>query len=568
MYKKILATILTASMIASLAACGSSSDKTSTDTSTEAAATTEKADTTTTEENLDYTYGADVTFHSDTPVDYSMLFSDHENYPYKEDWLIWSAIQEKTNVNFDLTLVARTDYEDKKSALVNAGDAPYIIPKTYNEKPYVASGQIVPISDWVQYMPNYQKCLEDWGMEADLQEKLQADGKYYVLPGMWQSAGGGYSMIIRKDIFEAAGVDIKSLETDCTWETFYEALKKVKESTGSSYVWSDQYQGACALNLAGVEYGVKVGRSSDGGDWGLNDGTKFDGTTNKFFFTNTSDKFKNLLTYFNKLYTEGILDPETYSQDSATANEKFFRGESYVITANYQQLADMLANDKMQVPNAELYMMVQPGGPEGYIQTEKSRLENGIMISQSALDDLGEEGFIKMLRFIDWLWYSNEGQTLSLWGVEGTTYTVENDKIVLNTDIYFNGMNPDATKKLNVDYGFGGGVFAYGGTTELKTSKMTEEELDFTTRVAENRIPQTLDPPILASEDENEELGLIKTPLTDYVNTMTLSFITGTASLDTDWDAYIATCESKGSTDYVDQANEIYEKTKSILSTK
>ncbi|MCP6156755.1 hypothetical protein NL403_26795, partial [Klebsiella pneumoniae] len=72
----------------------------------------------------------------------------------------------------------------------------------------------------------------------------------------------------------------------------------------------------------------------------------------------------------------------------------------------------------MQDPNAELYMITQPGGPKGKLQIENSRLENGIMISQNALDDLGEEGFIKMLRFIDWFWYSNEGQMLSLWGVE------------------------------------------------------------------------------------------------------------------------------------------------------
>ena len=78
-----------------------------------------------------YTYGAGVTFHSDEPVTYSMMFSDHENYPYQKDWRLWSAIQEKTNVTFDLTLIARSDYEDKKSVLVNSGDSPYIIPKTY-----------------------------------------------------------------------------------------------------------------------------------------------------------------------------------------------------------------------------------------------------------------------------------------------------------------------------------------------------------------------------------------------------------------------------------------------------
>jgi putative aldouronate transport system substrate-binding protein len=564
MFKKIVVTLLTVSMVAGLTACGASSDNTSSSQSSDTIPAVADADAAA-EDGMDYTFGADQTFHSNESVTYSMMYSDHENYPYKEDWLLWQAIQEKTNVSFDLTIVARTDYEDKKSALVNSGSAPYIIPKTYDESAYVSSGQIVPISDWVQYMPNYQKCVQDWGMEADLTEKLQADGKYYVLPGMWETPGAGYSMIIRKDIFDAAGVDVTALEKDWTWESFYEALKKVKEYTGSPYVWSDQYQGACALNLSAIQYGVKAGRGSDGGDWGLNNGTKFDWDANQFFFTNTSDKFKDFLSFWHKMYTEGIVDSEMFTQDSDTASEKFFRGESYLITANYQQLSDMIANNKLQDENAELYVVTQPGGPEGNLKVEKSRLENGIMISQSALDELGEEGFIKMLRFIDWLWYSNEGQTLSLWGVDGTTYTVDNEKIVLNSDIYYNGINPDAEKKLNIDFGFGGGVFAYGGSTELRASKMTEGEADYTERVNKNRDPQKLDPPILANEDESEELTLIQTPLTDYVNTMTLSFITGTADLDKDWDSYVKTCESKGSTKYIDMANEIFNNTKSIL---
>ncbi len=29
-----------------------------------------------------------------------------------------------------------------------------------------------------------------------------------------------------------------------------------------------------------------------------------------------------------------------------------------------------------------------------------------------------------MMRFVDWLWYSDEGLTLTKWGKEGETYTV------------------------------------------------------------------------------------------------------------------------------------------------
>ncbi len=506
-----------------------------------------------------YTYGVGETFHSEEPVSYSMMFSDHENYPYQESWRIFSAIKELTNVDLtkEMNLIARTDYEDKKSILVNTGDAPYIIPKTYDESAYVDGGQVVAISDWVQYMPNYQNAVEKWGMTKDLKTKLQANGKYYVLPGMWETAGAGYSYIIRKDVFEAAGVDVEGQQGNWTYEDFYEAMKKVKEYTGSDYVFSDRFEGDSTLSIAGVVYGVT-------GGWGLGNGMKFDPESESFYFADTTDAFKEYVTYFNKLMDEKLMDPESFSQDDDTAMAKFYKGDTYVINGAYQNLTNMLPN--MQV-DGELYEIVQPGGPAGMLQIENSRLENGIMISKNALDDLGEEEFIKMLRFIDWLWYSDEGQTLCLWGVEGETYTRDADgKIVLNEDISYNGINQDtATKKLNVDYGFGGGVFAYGGSYDLRTSKMTAPEIDFNNRLQETREMRPLDPPIMANEEEAEEMNLIKTPLMDYVSTMTKKFITGQADIDAEWDAYVAECENLGKSRYVDMANEIFNNTKDIL---
>lgn len=507
--------------------------------------------------NLDYTFGENQTFHSNEPVTYSMMYSDHENYPYQESWRLWSAIKEKANVSFDLSITARTEYENQKSLLVNSGDAPYIIPKTYEEAAYVAGGQIVPISDWVKYMPNYMKAVKDWGLEEDLRAKLQADGKYYVLPGLWEVAGGGYSYIIRKDIFEAAGVDVEAEEGKWTYEDFYEAMKKVKEHTGKGNIFSDQFEGESTLNIAGVVYGVT-------GGWGKANGLKFDHDKKQFYFADTTEDFKAYLTYFNKLFQEGIMDPESFTQEDDAAQAKLFKGDSYVINGNYQLLADF--QTKMQDPNAELYMIVQPGGPKGMLQMETSRLENGIMISTNALKELGEDKFVKMLRYIDWLWYSDEGQTLCLWGAEGETYTKDADgNIVLNPDISFNGMNVDtATKQLNVDYGFGGGVFAYGGSAKLKLSKMTPGEKNYNDRVLSLRKPRALDPPIMASSDQSEQMNLIQTPLMDYVSTMTLKFITGQEPL-TNWDTFVATVDANGSTRYTQMANEIFESTKSKL---
>lgn len=561
--KKVLGAALAGIMIFSLAACKESTTDAGKENAAETA--TNVADMLDTdvaadseEAQLDYTYGEDVTFHSDEPVTYSMMYSDHENYPHQEDWLLWSEIQKRTNVTFDLTVIARTDYEDKKSVLVNSGDSPYIIPKTYEEGKYVNGGQVVAISDWVKYMPNYQKCVKEWNMADDLKSKLQADGKYYVLPGLWEIGGGGYSFIIRKDIFEEAGVDVTELEKTWTYEDFYEACKKVKEYTGCDYVISDMSKGDCLLNISSISYGVKAG-------WGISNGLAFDHEKEEYYFADATDNMKEWLAMLNKMVKDGILDPESFSQEDDSAKAKFFTGETYAMTGNYQNLNDYAM--QMQADDAQLYMTVAPGGPAGLLQMENSRLENGVMISQNALDDLGEEGFIKMLRFVDWLWYSEEGHLLAQWGVEGETYTKDaNGDIVLNPDITYSGLNPEASKKLNADYGFAGGVFAYGGSAWIKNSRMTTaEEKDFDARIREYREMRPIDPPFMANEEETEELTLIQTPLIDGTKTWIQKFITGQADIDSQWDAYISEIKNLGADNYVTKVNEIFAKNKSKL---
>ncbi len=209
--------------------------------------------------------------------------------------------------------------------------------------------------------------------------------------------------------------------------------------------------------------------------------------------------------------------------------------------------------------------IIPPAGPKGAVLAG-SRLENGIMISSNALKD---PNFHQMLKFIDWLWYSKEGQTLTKWGVEGTTYKVVNGKIELMPDVTagFLGLNPNGTKDLRKDFGFGSGVFMlmYGGPKELAYSYMRDEDKKFTEEVNKTRelLPQA--PPILYDESQRERANMISQPLMDYVQQMTLKFIMGQASLDKDWDKFVQQCKAKGSDELTKLANQVYNSTKNQL---
>ena len=152
------------------------------------------------ESNLGYEYGEH--FHSDEPVTYTMFFNDNPAYPMNDKWInegVFKAIEEATNVHLELTVVDNSNYTDKVSLAVSSGISPYIIPKIYTETAYVTGGGVVPVSDYVQYMPNYSNFVEEYNMQDDLATITQADGKYYRLPGLKETSLQDYTFLIRSE---------------------------------------------------------------------------------------------------------------------------------------------------------------------------------------------------------------------------------------------------------------------------------------------------------------------------------------------------------------------------------
>jgi len=496
------------------------------------------------EEATDFNVGDQ--FKADEELTFTLLYSDHPNYPIKEDWLLWEEITKRTNVNFDTTVVPMSDYSEKRSLLISTGDAPLIMPKTYpgEETPFVASGAILPISDYVHLMPNYMDKVEKWEIEPFLEGLRKDDGKYYLLPGLHENVWPDYTLAIRTDIVEELGYDMPT-----TWDELEEILVAMKEAYPDVIPYSDRWQLNSTLNVAAAGFGTMAG-------WGLGSALKLNEETDEFEFSPASEGYKEMMTYFNGLIEKGLLDKESLTQDDDQAIQKLVNGESFVIGTNSQTVVDYRVdmNETLGEGNFGIKKITVPGGPAGQLMGG-SKLENGVMISAKAKDD---PHFEEMLQFIDWLWYSDEGQEFTKWGVEGITYTKDADGTrILTDDINYVGMNPDGTQALNADFGFSGGVFAYGGTTELLHSMFSDEEKEFQEAMHSTKELVLPDPPIKYDELELERSNLLSTPLKDFVETATYQFILGERDIN-DWDSYVSELESQGMSDYVDLANEVY----------
>ncbi|MBR6152851.1 MAG: extracellular solute-binding protein [Treponema sp.] len=527
---------------------------------------------------LDYQFGVNQAFHSDTPVTYSISFSDASWYPMVDTWKtegVFKKIKDLTNVDLDITSYDSGDYNQKINLAINSGSATYIIPKVYSEDQYVAGGGVVAVSDYTQYMPNFTAFVEKYNMQPDLDTIKQSDGKFYRLPGMHQAALQDYTIMVRDDIFTAAGFDVRELEKDWTWEKLHDVLVEVKKymvSQGlckqSDYIWSDLWcgesgkgMGGNLLKLMGSSYKVLSGWAIEGSNGGI----KWDPSKKEFYSSSISDDFKKFITVANSFVKDGILDPETFTQSDEVAHNKFYNGNTVIMSTNRSQLAnDIIGVQKILGDGPKCYVTAYPSGTTKDL-AETSRLECGVMISQKAREELGEDGFIKMMRFVDWLFYSSDAYSLIKWGPEGETWQwadVGGKKVKQLLPGYKCGglgiSGGDDDVDIRLQWGYAGGNYYYGHSTAESTDNFTPDVQDLYARYGKYKTVATVDPVAKPSEDEREQLNLWATPLIDNINTWTLNFVTGKKDVNKDWDEYVASCKNLNIDSIVEMTNKIY----------
>ena len=115
-------------------------------------------------------------FKATEALTFPIMMLSNQNYPYKADWPMLTELAKRTNVTLEATAIPGSDYNQKRSVLVSAGNAPFIIPKTYHpdEEAFIAGGAILPVSDYVHLMPHFQDKIKKWNLQA--QPRLDQPG--------------------------------------------------------------------------------------------------------------------------------------------------------------------------------------------------------------------------------------------------------------------------------------------------------------------------------------------------------------------------------------------------------
>ncbi len=506
-------------------------------------------------------FSADQTFTATEPLEFSFLWTDWPDFPITDSWLFFDEIAKRTNVTLDLTHIPFSDAKEKRSLLISAGDAPSIIPLVYTgeERQFAAAGAVLPLSDYEDHMPNFQKYVQEWDLREMVEYLRQEDGKYYMMPGLQEVSVPVFTLIIRKDIFDEVGAGVPQ-----TWAELRTALEAIKEKYPDSYPLGDGFEGQSMINYAAHAFGTVAG-------WGFGDGAFFNKSTGTFEYAGTNPGYKEMVEYFHGLVADGLLDPESFTatdEGGGTVSEKVAAGKIFAASGASGTVKDFASalNETVGEGNYELLQIAPPGGPAGPI-CEPRNFWNGFMITSQAKDS---PNFLALLQFLDWLYYNPAAREMQRWGIEGETYTKSADgTITLNPEYSYDayGLNPDGSVDLKADLGFANDVTADATESrELKESYNSPEFVTYIDSVLSSRTPRDPFPPHPLDEMELEESSLLGTALKDTVDTATLQFILGQRPL-SDWDAYVAELEGQGLQQYLDLINGAAERYASAQSS-
>ena len=305
------------------------------------------------------------------------------------------------------------------------------------------NGALVPISDYSDWTPNFNARVEEMGLQDDVDMLNLQDGKRYYMPSLTDKPFYDGGLILREDYLESKG-----LEAPKTFDDLYEILKAYKADYPDSYPLTILAGPRVLFRMTMPSFGISVGKNSADGSYVLS----YDYDNKDFFAGAIDDKCKEYFAFLNKLYAEGLLDPEMADPiDGDKWSQKMATGSSMATYAYYDQIGGVEAASEIDGFKLQMYAPLE--GPAGAHHQPKSRTGSGIMFPKKTAE---RDDFERIVRTIDEMFYSEENAKLWCLGVEGVTYTMDGDKIVYSDDIVNSA--DGIYKSMQLKYGCGSDV--------------------------------------------------------------------------------------------------------------
>ena len=266
------------------------------------------------------------------PLDEKVTITGMTSYPVgteeePNNRTIFKRLEDDTNVHVEWTAISSDQWGDKISLnMANVNTlTDFVFNAGFSDSDllrYADQGVIIPVEDYIdEYMPNLSAVFEKYPEYRTMCE--DENGHIWALPWIEQlgsektaiqTVGNNMTFINQK------WLDFLGLETPTTVDEFEQVLLAFQEHSSELQkefnIDGDIIPMSCIVNdqdpnLLINGFGDGIGDVDMGQHIAVND----DG---KVVCTATTDGFRDGVEWLHKLYSEGLIDPECFTQDWST----------------------------------------------------------------------------------------------------------------------------------------------------------------------------------------------------------------------------------------------------------
>ncbi len=308
------------------------------------------------------------------------------------------------NVDLDITLTPHNAFPQKVALILASGDIPDILHGGEVYQNYmdaaVRAGVFLPLDGLLKkhgknLLKNVPKAAWDEGTDP-------VTGKIVAIPE-YLSITARRTSIIRKDLLEKHKLDVPK-----TVDDYYKVLKKFKEG-GLKYPFAGREKFKYSEEFFGAYNALP-------NTWLLN-------SKKEVVPAYIMPQMKDALAYYRKLYAEGLMDAESFTNNSTTRLNKMYNGDVGIAMLNINEIPTTNLQLKAKVPGAEYMLTACPTGPDG-----KGGSHAYSPVVRSYYISAKTKQPEKVMQFMD-KFQDPKYKDFLTYGFEGKFYTKQNSKI-------------------------------------------------------------------------------------------------------------------------------------------
>ena len=269
-------------------------------------------------------------------------------------------ITEETGLTLKFTELAAGTAAEKVPLMLAGGDMPDVFWALLSDAQILQNEtQLVPLEDMLDtFAPNSMKTYSELGTDWKTIATTPSGHVYGMLSryeSLYENTGDGIQ-IINKKWLDAVKKDVPT-----TLDEYYEVLKAFKEQDPNGngqadeipYCFSEDMWCASITNDIGM-WGIGNGYGDTNSNFHIRDG-KVSGTVN-------TPEYREYLEFFHKLYAEGLIDAEGFSQNTEVFSNKIKNNQvgTYYSWTALEYLSSEQEKDWVVLPTIAAKEGVQP----------------------------------------------------------------------------------------------------------------------------------------------------------------------------------------------------------------